>query len=482
VLAVLLAGTAGCAESTARQSLTRDEQGRCDPGAVYTPDLSSLACHELPAWFAEAKLGVLVHYGPYSVPAWAPRQADPFHEVVARDGWGAWFGRNPYAEWYANSIRIADSPSQIHHRETFGEGFSYERFAPRFAEQAARASMADWAQLFARAGARYAVLTTKHHDGYLLWPGAHVGPGGSGHVSPRDLVGEFAAAMRARQLRVGLYYSGGLDWSFDGRVIDSLESLLAAMPRGATYAAYATAQVRELIDRYRPDLLWNDLGFPDPERALEVIAHLYNTVPGAAVNDRFGFPAGPHRDFTTPEYSTEPPPGGEKWEATRGLGQSFGYNRAEVEADVLSLDALVDLLADVVSKNGNLLIGIGPMADGTIPELQVQRLLGLGQWLARHGAAIYGTRPAAQAAGRTRAGGRLRYTRDGAVLYAILLDPGPDRQLVIESLPLAPGAEISRLSTGEPLSWRAEGQDVVVSLSAAADDPLAEVLRIAPAP
>jgi len=126
-------------------------------------------------------------------------------------------------------------------------------------------------------------------------------------------------------------------------------------------------------------------------------------------------------DYTTPEYSKYDKITPKKWEACRGLGFSFGYNRAEGPEQVIAPDKLVALLVDIVSKNGNLLLDVGPEADGTIPPVQLSRLQALGSWLQQNGEAIYGTTPWARASGATADGTDIRFTRKGAVLYAILL-------------------------------------------------------------
>lgn len=229
----------------------------------YEATPESVQKHPVPDWFHNAKLGLFIHWGLYSVPAWAPLAGElNLEEVMAKGDWAKWFANNPYAEWYLNSIQIKDSPSYQYHRQTYGESFSYTDFAPLFKEASQRANFDDWADLFQKVGARYVVLTTKHHDGFLLWPSRQPNPFIKGYHAERDLVGELAEAVRARGMRLGLYYSGGLDWTFNKTVIQDMTTIVGGIPQGEDYAQYATNHWLELIERYEPAILWNDIGYP----------------------------------------------------------------------------------------------------------------------------------------------------------------------------------------------------------------------------
>jgi alpha-L-fucosidase len=227
---------------------------------TYQPALKLLRQRSLPDWFNDAKLGIFIHWGLYSVPGWAPLTGEQ-QEVVARCGWTHWFAHNPYAEWYLNSIRIEDSPSHRHHVATYGADFSYDEFAPRFNQAAANLNPDAWADLFASAGARYVVLVTKHHDGFTLWPSQHLNPHKPGYHAERDLVGEIVQAVR------------------------HLADLVLAIPQNADYVAYANGQMRELIDRYQPAVLWNDIGYPAAASLKELFAYYYNAVPDGGRHD-----------------------------------------------------------------------------------------------------------------------------------------------------------------------------------------------------
>ena len=335
----------------------------------YAPTKESLDEHALPTWFDDAKLGIFVHWGPYSVPAWAPTGVSLAD--LAKQGWERAFAGNPYAEWYWNTLAFSESATRAHHDATYGRDFPYERFGEQFRAATRDWSPEPWARLFARAGARYVVLTTKHHDGFLLWPSAHANPHMPAWQSERDLVGELTHAVREAGMRMGLYYSGGIDWPFEGRPVRDIAGLVKAIPQGEDYARYADAHWRELIDRYAPSVLWNDIGYPKAAQPLRLMADYYACVPEGVVNNRFatfGYaPSEQHHDYTTPEYAVLAEAVPTKWESCRGIGHSFGWNRAETDADLLSVEQLVHLLVDVVSKNGNLLLNVGPTGDGSIP-------------------------------------------------------------------------------------------------------------------
>src|SRR5580692_4222503 len=218
---------------------------------AFAATWESVRTHRVPAWYEDAKLGVFLHWGLYSVPAWAPQVPDV--QTILRDKGPAWMLRhNPYAEWYANTVALAGSPTRLHHDATFGAGFPFDGFVETFDEASAAADLDALAAVCADAGARYVVLTTKHHEGYCLWPTDIPHPVKGDYHARRDLVGDLSAAVRARGLKMGLYYSGGYDWPYNGVVMKGLADALLAVPTGPAYAAYAEAHVRQLITRYRP--------------------------------------------------------------------------------------------------------------------------------------------------------------------------------------------------------------------------------------
>lgn len=463
---------------------------------LYRPELQSLQQHQVPDWFHNAKLGIFIHWGLFSFPGWAPLTGE-LDKVIEQQGWEAWFANNPYAEWYSNSLRIENSPTQRHHVETYGASFGYDDFVPLFNEAVRQWNPADWASLFKRAGARYVVPVTKHHDGFLLWPSPRTAPDRDDFRAERDIIGELATAVRAQNLQFGVYYSGGLDWTFIDAPIRDFTSLLAAVPQTPEYIAYADAHWRELIDRYQPAIMWNDIGYPAAADVNELFATYYNTLPDGVINDRFRQaapdvgeggepsmdpPASQHYDFRTPEYTTYDEIRTEKWESTRGLAFSFGYNLNEGIAHHLSVERLVRMFVDIVSKNGNLLLNVGPMADGTIPALQRERLEGLGQWLATHGEAIYDTRPWVIAEGTSREGIPLRYTQKPGALNAILLDTPQGSTVTIERLQAQMETTVRLLGHEGALTWKQEGDALTIILPPDIAPAPAHALVLAPQP
>jgi alpha-L-fucosidase len=262
------------------------------------------------------------------VPAFAPTGKDPF-TLAREEGERVAFSHTPYAEWYWNSISIPDSPAAAHHAAVWGN-CDYDVFVRRFLDAAKGWNPHRWQRMMAASGAKYCVMVTKHHDGVLMWPSETPNPNrGPSWSSERDLVQECADAARGAGLRFGVYYSGGIDWTFQGLGIDGWGKLYAAIPQDATYHAYADAHWRELIRRYSPDVLWNDIGYPGfGAGAASLMADFYNENPDGVVNDRFDFlgvmGGTAHADFTTPEYSTEPVDHKRPFEVTRGIGTSFG--------------------------------------------------------------------------------------------------------------------------------------------------------------
>ncbi|MGI5153123.1 alpha-L-fucosidase [Plantactinospora sp. CA-294935] len=406
---------------------------------------------ETPAWYRDAKFGIMIHWGLYSVPAWAPLD----DEVVRLLGAGRTgpdestpdgtagaaehsdpLARHSYAEWYQNTY-LLDGPTRAYHRRAHGDR-PYADFRTELVAAVRDWDPAPWADLCAAAGARYVVPTSKHHDGYLLWPSAHPNPHLPQWQTGRDVVGELGAAVRDRGLRYGLYYSGGLDWTFGNLPIRRMADVAASVPDAPGYARYVDAHWRELIDRYRPSVLWNDIGYPpagDPDR---LVAEYYAAVPDGVVNDRFSRDGA---DVRTPEYGTRSEIDPAPWETVRALGLSFGWNRQETAEHLLSATEVVRLLADVVSKNGNLLLGITPDDRGVVPAAQRAVLHEVGRWLADHGEAIYGTRPCEVPAAVTSAGVPVRFTRRDDVRYLIVLgDPGPE--FGVPGLSLPPGARL----------------------------------------
>ncbi len=432
----------------------------------------------LPAWYDDAKLGIFVHWTAAAVPAYAPVNESPF-DLAAEGGWEEAMRCSPYTEWYQNSIAIDGSPAALHHAEVHA-GRPYDDFVAQFLDGHAGWQADPWADLFRAAGARYVVLVTKHHDGVLLWPSATPNPHKPRWGSDRDIVGDLASAVRARGLRFGTYYSGGLDWSFGGLPMRDFQQMLAAIPQTEEYVAYVEAHWKELIERYRPDLLWADIGSPEALDLPALFERYYAAVPDGVINNRFDWMRQSvgqvHCDFVTPEYSTKGA-SNHKWESTRGIGTSFGYNREEGESSYLSPDALVRMFVDVVAHGGNLLLNVGPNGDGTIPFAQAQRVLALGWWLRTNGDAIYGTRPWTRTEGTTAEGHDVRYTtRDGAV-FAIVCGTPASEVVELDVVP-RDGAAVHLLGHDAPLRWAQTAAGCRVTLPVRPAEAPALALRL----
>ena len=469
------------------------------PLTVYEGTWDSVRAHRVPKWYDDAKLGVFVHWGLYSVPGWAPQVPD-IQRLLVESGPKRMLRENPYAEWYLNSMRIRGSPTQRHHEEVYGDTYPYDNFVKVFDDASAGADLDAVASLCEAAGARYVVLTTKHHDGFALWPSAVPHPVKGDYHARRDLVGDLSEAVRSRRMRMGLYYSGGYDWPFNDAVLRHAADAVLAVPHGRRFVDYVTAHVRELIDRYEPSVLWNDIGWPSGSNLAELFAYYYNTVDEGVINDRwrqaelprnvvgvalirvagallelgwrlipehrkrltFSTPA--HCDFRTPEYEVLSSVSEHKWELARGVGHSFGANRHELPEDIISETELIRMFCDVVSKNGNLLIGIGPRPDGTIPEVQQAPLRALGSWLATNAEAIYGSRPWVRPNSSTVDGTPVRFTKNGRGVYALVLGVPSGRQLTLSGID---GSEVRRVrvvGTDELAEWSAADGRLAVTL------------------
>ncbi|MBI1400559.1 alpha-L-fucosidase [Hyphomonas sp.] len=363
-----------------------------------------------PEWYARPQLGIFIHWGIFTIPAWAPR-GRAIHELVG-DDFDMSAVLTPYSEWYENAMRVEGSATRERHKRLYGDK-PFTDFRPEF-DRAAEAFDANvWADFFVEAGATYVVFVTKHHDGYCLWPTGVPNPHRPGWNTSRDFVGELADAVRARGLRFGVYYSGGLDWTFRNTPIANIGDMFACVPTEEDYRTYALAQAKELIDRYKPSVFWNDICWPDVEGVIALHDYYYAAMPDGVTNDRWlaatdffnslrdpdsraSFNAmlkartaggqqeetpAPFGDFRCVEFGLGAIPKEQKWESCRGLGLGFGYNSDELPEDYMDADQLITLYKDITSKRGNLLINIGPMADASIPEVQAAPLRALGKEL-----------------------------------------------------------------------------------------------------
>lgn len=348
--------------------------------ATYAPRWESLDQRPTPSWYLDAKFGIFIHWGVYSVPSWGlPKQ---------------------YSEWYWNRIadKKPDNAWWQFHRKVYGEGFEYKDFAPQFKAELYDADQ--WAELFRRSGARYVVPTSKHHDGFALWPSAEASrtwgrPWNAVESGPkRDLLGELASATRRKGLKFGFYYSL-YEWFNPIWLSD----------RSRYVNEHMVPQFKDLITRYEPSIVFADGEWDMPSkdwRSEELLAWLFNEAAcrdDVVVNDRWGKECRhKHGGYYTTEYAAGMKDATHPWEESRGMGHSYGYNRAERIDDYKSARELIFVLIDLVSRGGNLLLDIGPGGDGSIPVIMEQRLLEIGDWLRVNGEAIYGTRHAGREA------------------------------------------------------------------------------------
>ena len=440
----------------------------------YQPEWSSLDTRPTPEWWLDAKFGIFIHWGVYSVPAYTPK--------------------GNYAEWYQYALENNSHEGKVrdYHFKNYGNR-SYYDLANDF--HAELFEPEEWAKLIEKSGAKYAVLTSKHHDGFCLWPSAVNDriwgfPWNAGSAGPRrDLVGELFSALRKTSIKPGLYYSL-YEWY----------NPLWKIDRNRYAYELVLPQLHELITTYQPAVLWGDGDWeesPETWRSPQFLSWLYNQSPvrdQIVVNDRWGSGTRfKHGGFFTPEYQPDVDFEDHAWEESRGMGESYGYNRAEDAADYSSAQALILHLIDKVSRGGNFLLDIGPDAHGKIPPIMQERLLEIGQWLEINGEAIYSTR-------RWRvphqwSDGKLGYTpaRDAKVdlvikqtvdpdpgyavkevfftynpktnaLYAILPKYPADNRLVLKDILLPKNADVSFLSTRQRLRVEAIGRNTVIYL------------------
>jgi alpha-L-fucosidase len=457
--------------------------------------------YRVPGWYRDAKLGIIVQWGVPAIPAYAPVEHGTRADMLRDQDWAFYFRNHPNAEWYLNSLRISDSPVRRSHRARFGEYTSYERLARRFNDGLDRWNPAEWAGLFREAGARYIIMVAKHHDGFLMWP-SETPPATPSFVAARDVVGELALAVRELGMRYGVSYSGRLDWTVQTAPIRDFADLLFA---GASpeYGRYVDAHLTELIRRYSPDLLRSDIGLPAGVSERSLFARYREAVPEGVLNDGWqmnggplmlrtrtaghmigrkarsavlsGSPPGATGDVPTVEYPAAITMRSTPWELVRALGRSPAWNAAAPASSYLSGEELIHLLADVVSRNGNLLLSVAPGADGSICAEQISALNALAGWMRVHGEAIYATRPWVRTDGQTADGLGVRYTAREGALYAIVL--GRPRMLELtlldldlDNVPRAGPAndndhfQVRLLGHEGSVEWREAGKSVVIDI------------------
>ncbi len=438
---------------------------------TYQPNWSSLDTRPVPQWFKDSKFGIFIHWGIYSVPGFC--------------------SKGNYAEWYQYGLQTGDTARVNYHQKRFGQQ-TYYQFADQFKAELFKPD--EWASLIEKSGAKYIVLTTKHHDGYALWPSQEANktwgfPWNSLTTGPkRDLVGDLFKAIRKTSVRPGMYYSL-YEWF----------NPLWLKDKKRYVNEHQWPQMKDLVNTYRPDVFWTDGDWDLSDKAWkseEFLAWLYNDSPvkkDIVTYDRWGSGVRfKHGAVFTPEYQPNLDFEDHYWEESRGMGFSYGYNREEDAWDYNSTQSLVLQLIDKVSGGGNFLLDIGPDEHGKIPPIMQERLLQIGNWMAINGEAIYGTERWKRAS-QWSAGDQNYKAKDGGgdYLLKITVDPEPgyavkncfftynaqsnnlyallpkypsNKQFVLQDIQLEKGTRIEFLETKANLTWAQKGADVVVTL------------------
>ncbi|MDN3657144.1 alpha-L-fucosidase [Ferruginibacter paludis] len=437
--------------------------------AQYQPNWESLDKRPVPQWYNNARFGIFIHWGVYSVPGYC--------------------GKGNYAEWYQNTLTGGDSATTNYHQKKFGDRTYYD-LAKDF--KAELFNPDEWAKVFEQSGAKYIVLTSKHHDGYALWPSREASRDrgfawNASEVGPhRDLLGDLFKAVRKTSVRAGMYYSL-YEWYNPLWLNDK--------PKYVT--EHMWPQMKELVNTYQPDVIFTDGEWDAPAetwKSQEFLSWLYNESPvkdKVVTYDRWGSGIRfKHGAVYTPEYQPDLDVEGHAWEESRGMGYSYGYNRDEDAWDYNSSQSLVLQLIDKASRGGNFLLDIGPDEHGKIPPIMQERLLQIGDWLKINGEAIYGTERWKTVAQWSE--GRRDYTsKSGDMLLKITLDPDPgfavkevfytynadkndlyailpkypgSKKIVLKKLVIPAGTEMTFLSTKEKLLWKQAGENIEIEL------------------
>ncbi|KAI9359632.1 glycoside hydrolase superfamily [Zopfochytrium polystomum] len=394
--------------------------------------LASLSRVQAPNWWRDAKVGIMVHWGPYSVPA---------------------FGNGHYAEWYFNAL-VGDQPTRNYHTTHYGQQFPYDGFFDNFTASAFDAR--DWISLIENSGGRYIVPTSKHHDGFALFDtGASSNRNALKYGPKQDLLKELHDATVGTSVTFGTYFSL-TEWYNPIQHPYGFGAWPGGPPRNAftnevvPYVGLVnvsdfiddlqTPQMKTLLDDYRTSIMWCDIG--GPSRSCETFAAWYNAARARGqqvlANSRCGCL---WNAFSTPEYATYP---------------GYGFDAAVPDADYKTAKDLVPTLVDVVSKNGNFLIDFGPRADGSISQPQRDGLTGMGAWLKVNGDAIYGTRY--WLAGIAQEG-NWRFTTKDSAFYLISLVAPNSSYTFSSPIPILPGDSITALADGSTVAYTLDAKN-----------------------
>lgn len=418
--------------SLAQTGITGMEERRQQPGA----DTAKMQ------WFGDAKLGIFIHYGIYAVNG-------------VDESWS----------FHNRKISYADYMKQL-------KGFTAGKYDPE-----------QWATLISESGARYAVITTKHHDGVALWPTSQDHYQVVKHTpAKRDILTPFFRAMDKYGIRRGAYFSL-IDWShkdYPGFLKDSSRYKIESDPaRWQRFVNFNKAQISEISRQFRPDLWWFDGDWEHSAKewdAAGIRSMILQKKPEAIINARLQG----YGDYDTPEQNTPiTRPKGKWWELCMTINNNWGFQHADTNWKTPA--EIISIFADAVGSGGNLLLDIGPMEDGTIPREQVTVLKELGKWNKKHGEAIFGT------VGGLPQGhyyGPSTISKDSSTLY-LFLSGKPSGSVVVKGLKNAI-KKIRVVGTGENLSHKIVGKIswsqvpglVFIDIPSTVQDPYMSVLAI----
>lgn len=403
----------------------------------YKPTWESLDARPLPAWYDDAKFGIFLHWGVYSVPS-----------IVSEWFWDYWKGQEPHQE----IVYFME--------KNYPPSFTYPDFGVQFTAELFNAT--EWARIFKASGAKYVVLTSKHHEGFTNWPSSYSFNWNSNDIGPhRDLVGEMASAIRTEtDMLFGLYYSL-FEWFHPLYIKDSANYFST----NEYVQQVSWPQLHEIVNKYLPAIVWADgcRGPTDYWRSKEFLAWLYNDSPVkdyVVANDRWGDNMlCYHGGFYT--CSDRYNPGvlkTHKWENCMTIDKkSWGYRREARLEDFLSIEELISTLASTVSCGGNLLMNVGPTHDGRIAPIFEERLRGIGSWLKINGEAIYATKPWVYQNDTITS--NVWYTSKSSqssttIVYAILLKWPLKSSVVLGAIKPTTRTQVSMLGYSEKIVWK----------------------------
>ncbi|GFR67301.1 alpha-L-fucosidase-like [Elysia marginata] len=341
----------------------------------YEPNWKSIDSRPLPAWYDQGKIGIFLHWGVFSVPSYSSEWF-----------WYHWQGPQPFAS-VVNFMK-----------DNYKPDFTYADFAKDFSVQEGIFNPNRWAEIFNASGARYIVQVTKHHEGFTSWPSKYSFNWNSMDVGPRrDLVAEVSSAVRKYpNLRYGVYHSL-FEWFNPLYLQDRNNSFKTQdFVFGKTLP-----ELYELVNTYKPDIVWSD-GCNGPDaywNSTNFLAWLYNESPvkeTVVTNDRWGNGALCHHGgfLTCHDHYNPGTLQTRKFENAMKLdGKSWGFRRDTALKDVISIEKLLQNIAETISCNGNVLINVGPTKDGVIAPIYEERLRQMGSWLSVNGEAVYNSRP-----------------------------------------------------------------------------------------